>query len=239
MRGMARVWVLTIAILLASRPASPGCDNPGGSEGFDQCQKYPGCECVSEVIPCAHGTWFTQYYVDPGKCSGPGPRPPAPAGNGSGSGSDNKPKDPCEAKRDMMQKWLDAERRILGAYEDDDLLGLAISQGWSPGMYNMMLWRSLNQGGLPPSSVGVMWTDPRTCKIENYGPGCKWLLQHGLPPSACAIALAHEQVHVQQCKNKDPNFDPSDLQQYRDREVEAHQQTIAAIEKWLHDHPCP
>ena len=53
------------------------------------------------------------------------------------------------------------------------------------------------------------------------------------------IALGHEQVHRRQCKtNADPNYDPSDLRVYRDREVEAYQQTIADTQQWIHDN-CP
>jgi hypothetical protein len=231
----APVWIaalVVVAIVVVSRPARSGCDNPGVSQGYEQCRQYPSCECVSENIPCAHGTWFTQYSVNPANCHGPGPRPPAGSGAGSGSNKPNKPT-PCE----MMQKWLDNERKFLAAYEDDDLLGLAIAQGWGPNLYNTMVWRSVHPGGLPPSNGGgVMWTNPRTCEIHNYQAGCQWLLQQGLPQSACSISLAHEQVHAAQCKHKDPNYDPTDLQQYRDREVEAHKHTIDDIEKDLKDH---
>ncbi len=220
------------ALLLVSRPAIPGCDNPGGSEGFDQCQKYPGCECTYEVIPCDHGGWYTQYYVNPGKCYGSGPRPPPPQGSGSGSGS-KPPPTACDRMKQMLADYL----KIIAEYEDDDLLGLGIAQGWSPGLYNSQVWRASHPGDLPPPSGGaLMWTDPVTCEIHNYGPACKWLLDHHAPPAACAIALAHEQVHAQQCKNKDPSFDPKDLQQYRDREVEAYQNTIGALKKYIQDH---
>jgi hypothetical protein len=235
--SLARACFAVVAaavVLVVSRPASPGCDSPGSSDGYDQCQKYPGCQCVSEVIPCAHGTWYTQYYVDPGKCYGSGPRPPAPQGSGSGSG-----KHPPPTACDRIKEMLDDYQKILAAYEDNDLLGLGIAQGWGPGLYNQMIWRSTHPGDLPPPGGGaLMWTDPQTCEIHNYGPACKWLIDHHAPRQACAIALAHEQVHAQQCKHKDASFDPKDLQQYRDREVEAYQQTLRALEKYLHDH-CP
>ncbi|HTJ42564.1 MAG TPA: hypothetical protein VL463_10750 [Kofleriaceae bacterium] len=238
----ALACVAAISIVLAARAARPSCDNGGLSEGYGECQAHPGCECQAVTKTCPNGGWYTQYSVDLTKCVGAGssatptdttPKQPAPSP--TPRLPPKKPKGtPCE----MMQRWLDAEKRVLAAYQNDSILDQAIREGWSSYQYDSAIYEAVN--GEPPNEddgIAVMWTDMRRCKIQNVKEGCDWLMSKGLPPAACKIALDHEKVHEQQCKHRIAGYKPGDQRQRRDRETQAHQQTIDEIQRYL-DQSC-
>jgi hypothetical protein len=220
---MTRV-ILALAIALLARDAGADCSNTQ-PEGWDKCAPNPGC-CDARTVPCPDGSWYTQYTVRTGCGTGSG-------SGGSGSGSQAKPP-PIECEQ--MEKWLDAEKKILSAYEDNQLLRIGEQLGWSPDQYDEAI-SELIHGGLTWGGPALMQTN-RRCIIELYEQGCRWLLGKGLPPDACQIARAHELVHVGQCSQfgKMKGYDPSKLSNYRDREVEALTKTINDIQQWIDDH---
>jgi hypothetical protein len=228
--------VTLLALVMISRYVAADCSN-GASEGWDQCTH--GCLCTYEVVTCEGGGWYTHYFLDK-QCTGGGTGGGATSGSGAGSGSGgggaHTPKAPKQ-QCDMMNKWLDEEKKFLAAYKRDDLLDIAQSRGWSPSEYDALIDRATHPTLDPSKANGgaVMWTNPRTCQVMNVDAGCKWLLSKGLPPVACTIAKAHEEVHAAQCRaaKGDPSYDPGDLQGKREREVEAHTDTVNEIENWL------
>jgi hypothetical protein len=132
-----------------------------------------------------------------------------------------------------MKEWLQDQKNVLRAYEDDKLLGRAIRQHWNPSQYDQAVWRQAHGGApIPPNGVMLMATN-KDCEVVHYDEGCKTLIDLGLPREACQIALAHEEVHQRQCQNRPPNYDSKNLRQRRDREVEAYKQSISEIEKYI------
>lgn len=228
-----RVWLAVNALLIGARPARASCQD-GASEGFGECQQYPSCQCSSVTKTCPNGGWYTQYSVDKSKCAGaPTPTPTSTTPTAPRPTPDRpprKPKSPC----DRLKDWLRDQQKVLAAYQDDKLLNRAIRQHWSSAQYDNAVWRQAHGGApIPPGGAKLMGTDPNSCEIDDYDQGCKTLLDLGLPPQACQIALDHERVHQGQCRNRPSSYDPHDLRQRRDREVEAYRQEIDEIEKEL------
>jgi hypothetical protein len=230
-------WMIVAAIVLAHRPASADCSNGATSEGYDQCQKYPGCTCSYEVKSCANGGWYWLYNVTE-PCAAGSPKPTKPDGSPAPT---TPPSDECLA----MQRW-DAERHmLLQKYMDPQLVQMGDQLGWSSYEYHMAIWHLQHWGETPPpgglagaANMYTQWFDPdthqRVCTIQKIDEGCADLARRGLPKDACSIAQAHEQVHVQQCQSKSPT--PTTPSLASQDEIPAYQKEISEIEQWIHDH---
>jgi hypothetical protein len=138
----------------------------------------------------------------------------------------------------MMKKWLDQEQKFLDAYEDKSLVDKGIARHWSVGEYNQQVAREANPpsddpgGGPPETTPALMWTNRKTCEIENYDGGCSWLRSKGLPQAACTIAYDHELVHAAQCKANGP-YGKYDLRTFETREIVANTKNIEEIQQWI------
>jgi len=232
---MTRPWraaLLTAAIVLVHRPASADCDD-GITE--DECVKYPGCQCEYEVKTCKNGGWYTHYYpVLP--CPNAPKTPDGDAGPITDGGLSPAPDHDCRAMRD----WLEQQRRLLAAYEDQGTIAKAQSEGWPVMRYHDQVWRNAHPGVTPTGDVWsrmIMGTNPKTCEIVQAIrkiPGCRKLKETGLPDASCRITYDHEAIHAKRCRDGVSKSDP-DPQSASNEEIPAYQNDIDETEKYLHD----
>jgi hypothetical protein len=144
----------------------------------------------------------------------------------------------------MMQRWLEEERKIEKAYEDQSLIQQGLAEGWSTDWYNKRVYDLYNPGAkLEPTQdaqavMNTVWDDDHGnhCVLQNYGPGCTWLLSKGLPLQACQIAFDHEATHVAQCQADQAAGFPRgrhDIRVFSEREIDAHFKQLGEISQWI------